>query len=75
VCSEVSCCAVLCVLLNAMIYVALMCIQGGVGEQVMVIHRLIALSIYLKVSSHVTPGFKGQSQVHLIHAPRRQHIQ
>jgi hypothetical protein len=23
----------------------------------------------------VTPGFKGQSQVHLIHAPRRQHIQ
>jgi hypothetical protein len=22
----------------------------------------------------VTPGFKGQSQVHLIHAPRRQHI-
>jgi hypothetical protein len=22
----------------------------------------------------VTPGFKGQSRVHLIHAPRRQHI-
>jgi hypothetical protein len=22
----------------------------------------------------VTPGFKEQSQVHLIHAPRRQHI-
>jgi hypothetical protein len=23
---------------------------------------------------YVTPGFKGQSRVHLIHAPRRQHI-
>jgi hypothetical protein len=25
-------------------------------------------------STLVTPGFKEQSQVHLIHAPRRQHI-
>jgi hypothetical protein len=25
-------------------------------------------------TTSVTPGFKGQSRVHLIHAPRRQHI-
>jgi hypothetical protein len=29
------------------------------------------LKIYME---SVTPGFKEQSQVHLIHAPRRQHI-
>jgi hypothetical protein len=26
------------------------------------------------LEQNVTPGFKEQSQVHLIHAPRRQHI-
>jgi hypothetical protein len=38
-------------------------------------HHFVAevLQMY-DVHIHVTPGFKEQSQVHLIHAPRRQHI-
>jgi hypothetical protein len=42
----------------------------------------IGTNVYLRQLSYhetkhriVTPSFKGQSQVHLIHAPRRQHIQ
>jgi hypothetical protein len=36
---------------------------------------VIFMGLYLVVYSFlVTPGFKEQSQVHLIHAPRRQHI-
>jgi hypothetical protein len=31
-------------------------------------------SMDVHAGSPVTPGFKGQSRVHLIHAPRRQHI-
>jgi hypothetical protein len=31
-------------------------------------------TLFTKTCDGVTPGFKEQSQVHLIHAPRRQHI-
>jgi hypothetical protein len=41
------------------------CDQGGAQED-QVVEEEVPLP--------VTPGFKGQSQVHLIHAPRRQHI-
>jgi hypothetical protein len=38
------------------------------------IHVLVILLFYLCSCQDVTPDFKEQSQVHLIHVPRGQHI-
>jgi ribonuclease HI len=53
--------------------------SNNAAEYEVLIHGLnIAISLGIKrlmvYGDSVTPGFKGQSRVHLIHAPRRQHI-
>jgi hypothetical protein len=45
-------------------------IEGGTWHH----HEKCVKAKQLHVEHVVTPGFKEQSQVHLIHAPRRQHI-
>jgi hypothetical protein len=37
-------------------------------------HSISNVFLVESLGYNVTPGFKEQSQVHLIHAPRRQHI-
>jgi hypothetical protein len=44
-------------------------IENLLGMLIMI--DVMIMLVYMVI---VTPGFKEQSQVHLIHAPRRQHI-
>jgi hypothetical protein len=49
--------------------------HGGRSEWPHASARLVLVPARPTLSKRaVTPGFKGQSRVHLIHAPRRQHI-
>jgi transposase InsO family protein len=49
-------------------------IHKGVTTKSRVAHFYEHYSFVSFIEPSVTPGFKGQSRVHLIHAPRRQHI-
>jgi hypothetical protein len=60
-------------------YSTIYCASFGLLSEVSLLMSVLApfwllASLYWWWRWNVTPGFKEQSQVHLIHAPRRKHI-